>query len=94
MGITLSLVVHGYALGGRPVHRTVWSAVMNGLVVPWGRLNGDASLYGHSRRSVLDFDTASGCARRLGRAGFTQVHTLPLPGWQTGITHTFTALRR
>lgn len=88
------LVVHEYALGGRPVHRAIWSAVMSGLVVPWGRLNGDASLYRHLRRSVLDFDTAAEFAHRLGRAGFTQVHTLPMPGWQTGITHTFTAQRR
>ncbi|MET9621949.1 hypothetical protein ABZZ37_14425 [Streptomyces sp. NPDC006464] len=67
---------------------------MNGLVLPWGRLHGDASLTVHLRRSVLDFDTVQEFADRLGRGEFTQVRTLPLPGRQTGITHTFTALRR
>ncbi|MFD6244859.1 class I SAM-dependent methyltransferase [Streptomyces roseolus] len=88
------LAVHEYALGGHPLHRAVWSAVMGGLVVPWGRLHGDARLYAHLRRSVLDFDTADRFADRLRRAGFSGVRTLPQPGWQTGITHTFVARRR
>ncbi|MFC9795471.1 class I SAM-dependent methyltransferase [Streptomyces sp. NPDC127584] len=87
------LAVHEYALSGRAVHRAVWSAVTSGVVVPWGRLHGDAALYRHLRRSVLDFDTAPRFAERLRRAGFADVRVLPLPGWQTGITHTFLATR-
>ncbi|MFF0274575.1 class I SAM-dependent methyltransferase [Streptomyces sp. NPDC004330] len=87
------LAVHEYTLSGRAVHRAVWSAVTSGLVVPWGRLHGDADLYRHLRRSVLDFDTAPRFADRLRRAGFADVRVLPLPGWQTGITHTFLATR-
>ncbi|MEU9034087.1 class I SAM-dependent methyltransferase [Streptomyces sp. NPDC048352] len=87
------LAVHEYALGGRPVDRAVWSAVMAAVVLPWGRRHGDEALYRHLWRSVLDFDTAGAFARRLRRAGFTGVRTLPQPGWQTGITHTFVATR-
>ncbi|MFJ3582959.1 class I SAM-dependent methyltransferase [Streptomyces sp. NPDC090127] len=88
------LAVHEYALGGRTLHRALWSAVMGGVVLPWGRLHGDARLYAHLRRSVLDFDTADAFADRLRRAGFGGVRILPQPGWQTGITHTFVAHRR
>ncbi|MER5965406.1 class I SAM-dependent methyltransferase [Streptomyces sp. NPDC002057] len=87
------IAVHEYALSGRPAHHAVWNAVMRGLVVPWGRLHGDAALYQHLHRSVLDFDTAEQFADRLQRAGFVDVRVLPLPGWQTGITHTFLATR-
>ena len=41
-------------------------------------------------RSVVDFDTAGAFGQRLARAGFRDVRVLPLPGWQTGITYTFT----
>ncbi|MET9724576.1 class I SAM-dependent methyltransferase [Streptomyces zaomyceticus] len=87
------MAVHEYTLSGRTVHRTVWNAVMRGLVVPWGRLHGDATLYRHLHRSVLEFDTAEQFADRLQCAGFVDVQVLPLPGWQTGITHTFLATR-
>ncbi|MFF5973934.1 class I SAM-dependent methyltransferase [Streptomyces sp. NPDC012769] len=87
------LAVHEYTLGGRAVDRFLWSAVMAGVVLPWGRRHGDEALYRHLWRSVLDFDTADGFADRLRRAGFTGVRVLPQPGWQTGITHTFVATR-
>ncbi|MFC7791231.1 methyltransferase domain-containing protein [Streptomyces cinereoruber] len=87
------LVVHEYALGGRAVDRAVWSAVMGAVVLPWGRRHGDGALYRHLWRSVLGFDTAPAFTARLRRAGFTHVRALPQPGWQTGITHTFTGVR-
>ncbi|GHG29889.1 class I SAM-dependent methyltransferase [Streptomyces filamentosus] len=87
------LAVHEYSLGGRPSDRLVWKAVVNGFVRPWARLHGDAELYGHLYRSVLAFDTTDAFTARLRRAGFTRVRCLPLPGWQTGITHTFVAQR-
>ncbi|GAA4760978.1 class I SAM-dependent methyltransferase [Streptomyces sanyensis] len=87
------LVVHEYALSGRRVHRATWSAVMAGIVLPWGRLHGDGRLYRHLWRSVVDFDTAAAFAERLRRAGFAGVRTRPQPGWQRGITHTFLATR-
>ncbi|MET9440686.1 methyltransferase domain-containing protein [Streptomyces sp. NPDC006610] len=87
------LAVHEYALSGRPVHRAVWSAVCGGLVLPVAALLGDGPLYRHLWRSVLAFDTAGDLGRRVERAGFERVRVLPLPGWQTGVTHTVVARR-
>ncbi|WP_069169936.1 class I SAM-dependent methyltransferase [Streptomyces griseus] len=81
--------VHEYTLAGGRTHRALWTAVCRTLVMPAGRLAGDGPLYRHLWRSVLEFDTAPAFAGRLRRAGFTGVRALPLPGWQTGICHTF-----
>lgn len=85
--------VHEYALRGRRPDRAVWTLVCRGVVQPVATVLGDGPLYRHLWRSVVEFDTAEGFARRLGAAGFEQVRVLPLPGWQTGITHTFVARR-
>ncbi|MFF3564653.1 class I SAM-dependent methyltransferase [Streptomyces sp. NPDC002574] len=85
------IAVHEYTLSGRPEHRAVWTAVCRALLLPVARRTGDGPLYEHLWRSVLAFDTADGFAERMERAGFAQVRVLPLPGWQTGIAHTFVA---
>ncbi|WP_320776048.1 methyltransferase domain-containing protein [Streptomyces sp. CRN 30] len=87
------LAVHDYALGGRRTDRLVCSAVCQGVVLPLGTATGNRELYRHLWRSVLEFDTAPGFGARLERAGFDGVRVLPLPGWQTGVTHTFVARR-
>ncbi|MFF5784638.1 class I SAM-dependent methyltransferase [Streptomyces sp. NPDC012693] len=87
------LGVHEYSLSGRPADRAVWTTVCRGVVQPAATLLGDGPLYRHLWRSVLDFDTAGRFADRLREAGFDRVRALPLPGWQTGITHTFVAER-
>ncbi|MEV6177581.1 class I SAM-dependent methyltransferase [Streptomyces sp. NPDC052015] len=87
------LGVHEYALSGRRGDRAVWTLVCRGMVQPAATLLGDGPLYRHLWRSVVEFDTAGRFARRLREAGFEQVRALPLPGWQTGITHTFVARR-
>ncbi|MFJ4521404.1 methyltransferase domain-containing protein [Streptomyces sp. NPDC088810] len=87
------LAVHEYALSGRAVHRAVWTAVCGGLVLPVATLLGDGPLYRHLWHSVVGFDTADALGRRVERAGFERVRVLPLPGWQTGITHTVVARR-
>ncbi|MEZ7006552.1 methyltransferase domain-containing protein [Streptomyces sp. AD55] len=87
------LAVHDYALSGRRTDRLVWSAVCRGVIMPLGTATGDRGLYGHLRCSVAEFDTAPVFGARLRRAGFGQVRVLPLPGWQTGIAHTFLARR-
>ncbi|MHC5264020.1 class I SAM-dependent methyltransferase [Streptomyces sp. UC4497] len=81
------LAVHEYTLSGKHRHRALWSAVCAGLL-PVTTALGDGALYRHLWRSVVEFDTADQFARRTARAGFTHVRVLPLPGWQTGITHT------
>ncbi|WP_431945131.1 class I SAM-dependent methyltransferase [Actinacidiphila sp. bgisy167] len=85
------IAVHEFALSGQPRHRAVWTAVCRGLLLPVARLTGDRPLYEHLWRSVLAFDTAEAFAARMRRAGFTRVRVLPLPGWQTGVAHTFVA---
>ncbi|MFI9150393.1 class I SAM-dependent methyltransferase [Streptomyces sp. NPDC053367] len=88
------LAVHEYTLSGRRADRAVWTLVCRGVVQPVATLLGDGALYRHLWRSVVMFDTADGFAGRLRAAGFTGVRALPLPGWQTGITHTFLARRQ
>ncbi|WP_236241247.1 methyltransferase domain-containing protein [Streptomyces sp. CC228A] len=87
------LGVHEYTLSGRRADRAVWTLVCRGVVQPAATLLGDGPLYRHLWRSVVGFDTAGRFAERLRDAGFDRVRTLPLPGWQTGITHTFVARR-
>lgn len=83
------LAVHEYALSGRAIHRAIWKAVCSAVVEPAGALAGDHRLYRYLRRSVLEFDTAGAFAGRMEDAGFRTVRTLPMPGWSTGIVHTF-----
>ncbi|MFI2511197.1 methyltransferase domain-containing protein [Streptomyces sp. NPDC018972] len=87
------LGAHEYTLGGRRVDRAVWTLVCRGIVQPAATVLGDAGLYRHLWRSVVEFDTAGRFAGRLRAAGFEAVRVLPLPGWQTGITHTFVGRR-
>ncbi|MFF7645762.1 methyltransferase domain-containing protein [Streptomyces canus] len=87
------LAVHEYTLSGRPLDRAVWNAVCRGLVLPVATALGDGDLYRHLWRSVVDFDTADRFTDRVRARGFDHVHALPLPGWQTGITHTIVARR-
>ncbi|AZM63981.1 MULTISPECIES: class I SAM-dependent methyltransferase [unclassified Streptomyces] len=87
------LGVHEYTLGGRRADRAVWTLVCRGIVQPAATVLGDGALYRHLWRSVVEFDTASRFAGRLRDQGFDAVRVLPLPGWQTGITHTFVGRR-
>jgi ubiquinone/menaquinone biosynthesis C-methylase UbiE len=87
------LAVHEYALSGRAAHRATWNAVCGGLLLPVAALLGDGPLYRHLWRSVVTFDSAGQLGERVRRAGFERVRVLPLPGWQTGITHTVVARR-
>ncbi|GHF96035.1 class I SAM-dependent methyltransferase [Streptomyces thermodiastaticus] len=89
------LAVHEYTLSGRRTDRAVWTLVCRGVVQPLAAvLLADTALLRHLWRSVVDFDTAGRFAGRLRAAGFDRVRALPLPGWQTGITHTFLARRK
>ncbi|MFE6286261.1 class I SAM-dependent methyltransferase [Streptomyces sp. NPDC057877] len=86
------LAAHEYTLSGRRADRAVWTLGCR-IVQPAATAFGDGPFYRHLWRSVVDFDTADAFAARLRAAGFDRVRTLPLPGWQTGITHTFVACR-
>ncbi len=85
---------HEYSVAGSAVSRTVWRAVTNAIVRPAARvLAGDDRLFVHLRDSVLAFDSRAAFERRLYRAGFAAVRTLPMGGWQRGIVHSFLARR-
>ncbi|MFE7646649.1 methyltransferase domain-containing protein [Streptomyces phaeoluteigriseus] len=87
------LAVHEYSLSGSAVHRALWTAVCQAVIIPAGTLSGDRALYRHLWRSVLAFDTVPAFTARLSDAGFTGVRAAPVAGWQTGIVHTFLASR-
>ncbi|WP_329044887.1 class I SAM-dependent methyltransferase [Amycolatopsis sp. NBC_01488] len=84
------IAVHEYSVRDSRRARWAWNAVCGAIVIPAGRLTtGDATLYRHLRRSVLAFDGVAELGDRLTRAGFHDVRTGTMPGWQRGIAHTF-----
>lgn len=86
------LCVHEYSLGRSPLSRAVWNAVSLGIIIPGGVLaSGSADLYRYLRTSVLEFDDVPDFEARLARAGFSDVRTGTMDGWQRGIVHTFVA---
>ncbi|WP_410643789.1 class I SAM-dependent methyltransferase [Amycolatopsis sp. lyj-346] len=83
------IAVHEYSVRDSRRARWVWNAVCAGVIIPLGKVTtGDATLYRHLRRSVCEFDGLTALARRLADAGFTDVRTASMPGWQNGIVHT------
>ncbi|WP_156184885.1 class I SAM-dependent methyltransferase [Allosalinactinospora lopnorensis] len=84
------LALHEYSVADSAAAGVVWSLVSWGVIIPLGRVRtGRADLYRYLWRSVLDFDGAAALRRRMRAAGLENVRTVPLPGWQRGITHTF-----
>lgn len=85
---------HEYSVADSARSRAVWNAVALGIIVPSGLLAGRTTrLYRYLRRSVLEFDGVRAFEERLRRAGFADVRTLPVDGWQRGIVHSFLARR-
>ena len=83
------IAIHEYSVRDSRRARWVWNAVCAGVIIPLGKATtGDATLYRHLRRSVAEFDGIGALARRLSDAGFTDVRTASMPGWQNGIVHT------
>jgi ubiquinone/menaquinone biosynthesis C-methylase UbiE len=89
-----TLAVHEYSVAGSPARRAIWNAVSLGVIIPAGRItSGSSDIYRYLRRSVLEFDAVDAFEERLRGAGFVDVRTLPMDGWQRGIVHTFLARR-
>ncbi len=64
------------------------------VVIPLGLLfAGTTRIFRYLRRSVLDFDSVEQLEERLERAGFGDVRSLTMGGWQRGIVHSFLASR-
>jgi ubiquinone/menaquinone biosynthesis C-methylase UbiE len=89
-----TLLVHDYTAGEDAVTRAKWHAVCWGIVIPLAVAHrGGTGLYRHLWRSVAEFDDAPAFANRLVAAGFDGVRFATVPGWQSGIEHTFLATR-
>jgi ubiquinone/menaquinone biosynthesis C-methylase UbiE len=85
---------HEYSVADSPRAGATWNAVSFGLIIPGGLLtSGTTRIYRYLRRSVLEFDGVKAFEERLRRAGFTEVRTEPMDGWQRGIVHSFLARR-
>ncbi len=83
---------HEYSVADSLKSRAIWNAVSVGVIIPGGLFTaGSTKIYRYLRRSVNEFDGKRGFERRLLRAGFRDVHTLPLDGWQREIVHSFMA---
>jgi ubiquinone/menaquinone biosynthesis methyltransferase len=87
-----SVCFHEYSVADSRAARAVWSAVSTGVIVPLGALaTGSGDLFRYLRQSVLAFDGVRAFEDRLRRAGFVEVRTEKMDGWQRGIVHSFLA---
>ena len=85
-----TLVIHEYSVAGRPAAEAVWTAVCRGVVVPLGWVTSRRTrLYHYLWRSVMDMDSVEQVMQRMVDAGFEDVRTRSVRGWQRGIIHTF-----
>ena len=85
---------HEYSVADSRAARAVWNAVAATVIVPLGiAATGTADLFRYLRRSVVEFDGVAAFEDRLRRAGFEQVTTHRMDGWQRGIVHSFVARR-
>ncbi len=84
------LCVHEYSVADSGRSRFAWNVVTRAIVMPLALVvTGSTNIFRYLRRSVLEFDGVRGVEARLRHAGFVEVETLPMDGWQRGITHTF-----
>jgi ubiquinone/menaquinone biosynthesis C-methylase UbiE len=88
------LVTQEYSVAGSRSAPAVWTAVCWLVVIPLALVtSADTSLYRYLWRSVQAFDSVATFTDRLHRAGFVDVEVRTVPGWQSGILHTFRARR-
>jgi ubiquinone/menaquinone biosynthesis C-methylase UbiE len=89
-----ALCLHEYSVAESRWSRWVWRTVTATIVIPLGfAFTGTTSIFRYLRRSVLAFDGVRVLEGRLRRAGFADVQTHPMDGWQRGIVHSFLARR-
>jgi ubiquinone/menaquinone biosynthesis C-methylase UbiE len=86
------LVVQDYSVAGSKRASAIWHLVCWAVVIPLSWLmTRDTRLYRYLWRSVLEFDAVDTFADRLHAAGFVDVETRTVPGWQHGVLHSFRA---
>ena len=89
-----AICFHEYSVADSARARLLWNLVAGAIIIPSGALTSPGSpIYRYLRRSVLDFDGVRAFEDRLRAAGFVDVRTEPMDGWQRGIVHSFLARR-
>jgi ubiquinone/menaquinone biosynthesis C-methylase UbiE len=95
-----TICFHEYSVKGNPRSVGTWTSVAWMIIIPSGGwanrklgLRQATRIYRYLWRSVLDFDSVSQFEQRLQRAGFVNIRTKPMDGWQKGIVHSFLADR-
>lgn len=84
-----ALVIHEYSVAGRRLAVLTWTVVCWLVVVPLGWLTSRRTrLYRYLWRSVMDMDSVEELMSRLRRAGFEDVRSRTVRGWQRNIIHT------
>ena len=88
------ICLHEYSIAGSRRSQVVWQLVTLGIVIPLGTVvTRSNSIFRYLRRSVMAFDSVTQLEERMRRAGFEDVHTEPMDGWQKGVVHSFLARR-
>lgn len=83
-------VFHEYSVRDSRARTLLWDAVAWGIIVPGGLMTArSADIYRYLHRSVRAFDGVRAFEARLARAGFDEVWTGAMDGWQRGIVHSF-----
>jgi ubiquinone/menaquinone biosynthesis C-methylase UbiE len=89
-----TLCLHEYSVRGSLWSRFVWNLVTLGIVIPLGLIFARTTkIFRYLRRSVSEFDSVKTLEDRLRNAGFADVRTETMDGWQRGIVHSFLASR-
>ncbi|GAB2494052.1 class I SAM-dependent methyltransferase [Luteococcus sediminum] len=82
------LVAEDYSVRGSVAARRRWGLVNRHIILPLaGIITGDRSLYEYLHGSVDDFCTMPELAEHLHRAGFHDVASRTVGGWQRDILH-------
>ena len=85
---------HEYSVADSRRATWIWNAVAGAIIVPTAlALTRRAELFRYLRRSVNDFDGVRAFEKRLARAGYIDIRSAPMSGWQRGIVHSFLARR-
>lgn len=89
-----TICFHEYSVADSRAGKLIWNAVSSALIRPTAMIfTRRPELFRYLKQSVNAFDGVSAFEDRLWRAGFTDVRTAPMDGWQRGIVHSFLARR-
>ncbi len=85
---------HEYSVRDSRWSQLKWNAVGHGIVLPSGLLaTRTTSIWKYLIKSVQDFDGVSAFESRMRKAGFEEVKTWPMDGWQRGVVHSFVGVK-